>query len=707
MDTLLTEIMMFGTAGRCRKAGTQYCIKDITRGISSPDVAFTGYKTESISDHACCQQLTKFVESVIVVKHIINDSVIRPSHRNAPRVRAKKHSAKGGTEGGVTDNRPARLNTSRSNIGFPERGTMTSRIGFLESARGSAALHLLVLVLAALLSPPLVHGDDVDDYVKIRMEKEHLPGLSLAVIKDGKLVKLKGYGSADLELKVPSSPETVYQVGSITKQFTAAAILLLVQDGRVNLDDRISIYLSGTPSSWNDITIRNLLTHTSGLPREAIATTDKTMFADYTEEEMLRSAMTLSVLSTPGTKYSYGNLEYDLLAIIVERVSGKSFSDFLQERIFRPLNMTSTRINDRAAIIPNRAQAYLWKSGNLEKCEPEVSPTVFLGSGSMISTVIDLAKWDTALYSNTILNAKSRAAMWTPGKLADGTGTDYGFGWVISSIKGHTDVHHNGAMNGFVGNISRFVTDRLTVIVLVNQSGLSNTERIATGIARIYIPAIRPAIEGKQPAQVKIDPAVYKSVAGRYEYWGNYMLTLTPGPGVLQGKLPVGEADDYVPISATSFWQSEDGIQLTLVKNTAGDITGLRVRQDDGNERTIPRIGPLFSMLSQQADPDPNWTQQLEATLQALEHGGKEVEDNRMIASAAKKDFESGTADFLGLKLLSYVTAQDVAGSGLERHGTKVERIIYYRLITDRPSANLLLYLNRDGLLADYDIVDN
>src|SRR5947199_2030608 len=229
--------------------------------------------------------------------------------------------------------------------------------------------------------------------------------------------------------------------------------------------------------------------------------------------------------------------------------------------------MTSTRVNDRRAIIPNRAQAYLWTSGSLQKCDPQVSPTRFIGSGSLISTVVDLTKWDAALYSDTILSATTRKAMWTPAKLADGTATDYGFGWVISSIKGHADIHHNGAMNGFVGNISRFVEDRLTVIVLTNQSGLSNTERIATGVARLYVPAIRPAIQGKHPSKVKVDSAVYTSPAGRYEYWGNFMLTLTAGNGVLVGQSPVGEADDYVPISAVSFWQPEEGIQLTVVKN--------------------------------------------------------------------------------------------------------------------------------------------
>ena len=564
-----------------------------------------------------------------------------------------------------------------------------------------------LLVLTTLLFSSFVRGDEVDEYIKVRLAKEHLPGLSLAVLRNGKVIKIKGYGYADLELRSPAAPDTVYGIGSITKQFTAAAVLLLVQEGRINLEDSISKYIAGVPETWKNITIRNLLTHTSGLPREGIPTTDKTMFADFTEDELVKSAIGLPLLSPPGTKYSYGNLEYDLLAIVIEKASGKPYPDFLQERIFRPLGMTTTRVDDRRAIIPNRARAYLWTGGNLQRCEPQVSPTMFVGSGSMISTVVDLAKWDAALYSDAILNATSRNAMRTPANLLDGTTTDYGFGWVISSIKGHADIHHNGAMNGFVGNISRFVDDQLTVIVLVNQSGLSDTERIAKGIARIYIPTIRPTIQGKTPSPVKVDSAVYTSFAGRYEYWGNFILTLTPSNGMLQGQLPVGEADDYVPISATSFWQPDEGVQLTLVHNAAGDVIGLRVRQDDGNERTIPRIGSLYSMLAQQPDPDPRRTQQMEATLRALEHGGKEVEESTMIAAAAKKDFGSGTTDFLGLRSLSYVTTQEVASSGLERHGTRVARIVYYHVLTDHSPANLLVYLTADGLLTDYDIVDN
>ncbi|MDV6329988.1 serine hydrolase domain-containing protein [Asticcacaulis sp. 201] len=550
-------------------------------------------------------------------------------------------------------------------------------------------------------------ADALDAYIRLRMDREHIPGLSLAIVKDGKPIAIKGYGYADLEWNVPAGVQTVYQIGSMSKQFTSAAILILAQDNKLGLDDIIGKYIDGAPQTWNAITVRHLLTHTSGLPLEGLPATEKTFFADYTKDDLITSAKALSLLSPPGTKYRYGNLDYDLLAIIIEKVSGVSYAEFLQQRIFGPLRMTSTRVNDRRAIIANRAQAYLWDHNSLQKCEPQVSPTRYYGSASLMSTVMDLAKWDASLYTDRILNAASRKAMWTPTTVADGTVTAYGFGWELSSVKGHARLYHTGAMDGFVGNISRFVDDRLTIIVLTNQSGLSNPLRIATGVARLYIPAIRPAIQGGQPARVYVDKTVMASAAGRYEYWRGFMLTLTPGKGVLLGQLPVGEADDYVPVSTTAFWQAEEGIQLTVVKTPAGEVTGLVVRQDDGSERTIPRIGPLFDALKLQPDPDPKRSQRIEAALIAIVQGGKAVADDPGIAPGMKTDSGAGTADFAGMRACTFLAEENVVGRGIERHGAEVSRVLYYRMNMDKLTGNLLVYVTADGLLTDYDIVDN
>ena len=311
---------------------------------------------------------------------------------------------------------------------------------------------------------------------------------------------------------------------------------------------------------------------------------DRQDLADYTEEEQLKSASALPVLSQPGERYSYSNLGFNLL-MVIEKASGKSYADFVRERLFQPLGMTATKVNEKTAITPERAQGYLWISGSRRICE-QLSPTGYMGSASIISTALDLAKWDAALSTGTLLTAASRKAMWTPMTLKDGKATDYGFGWVISEVKKHPDIHHNGAINGFLANISRFPDDKLTVIVLANQSGLVNTEKIATGVARLYIPAIRPATPPTPPSLVKLKPEVYAAAAGRYEYYNNYMFTLTPGKGMLLGQLPDGEADEFLPLSTTSFWQLEEGVQLTIITNAAGEVTGLRMREENGSEHT-------------------------------------------------------------------------------------------------------------------------
>jgi CubicO group peptidase (beta-lactamase class C family) len=551
-----------------------------------------------------------------------------------------------------------------------------------------------------------VHADPVDDYIKLRMQKEHIPGLSLVVVRDRKVIKVKGYGIANLELNVPAAPNTVYQIGSLTKQFTAAAILLLVQENKVGLDDKISKYLDASPETWKDITLRHLLTHTSGLPANGILTTDKTFLADYTEAELLQSAISLPVPSLPGEKFSYSNLGYDLLALIIEKVSGKPYAEFVQERLFKPLGMTATKVNGKTAIVPNRAQGYLWENGSLRICE-QISPTRFMGSASILSTALDLAQWDAALSADTLLTATSRKAMWTPMTLTNGQATDYGFGWFISEMKKHVNIHHNGAMNGFLANVSRFVDDKLTVLVLVNQSGLANTERIATGVARLYIPAIRPAQPPQQPSVVKVDPAVYAAYVGRYEYYNNVLFRLTADHGMLLGQLPWGEADDYFPLSSTSFWQAEDGVQITVIKNAAGEVTGLRVREENGSERTAPRIGPLFHSLMPTPDPDPMRTRKIEAALKAMEQGGKAVMEAPDIAPGAKKNFASNTANFGGLKSLVFLAAQDVTERGIERHEGKVGRILYYKLLTDKAARPILVYLTAEGLVTDEDVVDD
>ena len=305
----------------------------------------------------------------------------------------------------------------------------------------------------------------IDQVVKEYMSAYKIPGVSFALLRKGKIVLLKSYGLANVELQVPVKPETIFQSGSIGKQFTAAAVMILVQDGKVSLDDKISKYIPDVPATWKDITVWNLLTHTSGLGDYP---TEIDLRRDYTEDQFLESFKKAPLDFVPGSRWNYSNVGYVTLGIIIRKVTGKYYGDFLQERIFKPLDMTTARIISEADLVPNRAAGYRLVRGEL-KNQDWVSPsTNSTADGSLYLSILDLAKWDGALYTDTPLSKTSRELMWTPARLSDGATKGYGFGWHIADVHGHRLVLHGGAWQGFKSQILRFLDSEVTIIFLAN-----------------------------------------------------------------------------------------------------------------------------------------------------------------------------------------------------------------------------------------------
>ena len=305
----------------------------------------------------------------------------------------------------------------------------------------------------------------IDQIVKEYMSAYRIPGVSFALLRKGKIVLLKSYGSANVELQVPVKPETIFQSGSIGKQFTAAAIMILVQDGKISVDDKISKYFPDVPASWKDITVWNLLTHTSGLGDYP---TEIELRRDYTEDQYFESFKKAPLDFVPGSKWNYSNVGYVTLGIIIRKVTGKYYGEFLKERIFKPLGMTTARIISESDIVPNRAAGYRLVRGEL-KNQAWVSPsTNSTADGSLYLSILDLAKWDAALYTDTPLSETSRKLIWTPARLSDGSTKGYGFGWHISDLHGHRLVLHGGAWQGFKSQILRFLDSEVTIIFLAN-----------------------------------------------------------------------------------------------------------------------------------------------------------------------------------------------------------------------------------------------
>ncbi|HVI70778.1 MAG TPA: serine hydrolase domain-containing protein [Pyrinomonadaceae bacterium] len=349
--------------------------------------------------------------------------------------------------------------------------------------RFSLSLPLILVLTISCLARNSVETR-VDEYIRAEMQAQQIPGLALAVIKDGKMVIARGYGLANVEHQVPVKPETIFQSGSTGKQFTATAVMMLVEEGKLSLDDKITRHFPDGPEAWQNITVRHMLTHTSGMTDYP---QDFDLRRDYTEDELYQRIKPIPLAFQPGEKWSYSNLAYVMLGILIHKVSGKFYGDFLQERIFKPLEMTTARIISESDIVPNRAAGYHVVNGQL-KNQDWVSPSLnTTADGALYLTIYDMAKWDAALYTDKLLKTSSLEQMWTPVKLNDGKTHPYGFGWALGQVRGHRIIEHGGAWQGFKAQISRYVDDKLTVIVLANQIR-TNQAKLAHGVAALFNP---------------------------------------------------------------------------------------------------------------------------------------------------------------------------------------------------------------------------
>jgi D-alanyl-D-alanine carboxypeptidase len=337
------------------------------------------------------------------------------------------------------------------------------------------------------------HSDlrSVDKYIESAMRDHHIPGVSLAIGRHGKVVLAKGYGQANVELSVPATEDTVYQLASVTKTFTATAIMMLVEEGKLRLDDKVTKHLSDLPKAWEAVTVYHLLNHTSGIKSYTnVENFFKMSRKDYSHHEILGLVTNEPLEFVPGEKWNYSNSGFFLLGMLIEKVTGKTYGEFLEGRIFQPVGMTHTRTNDLHAIIPNRAQGYTWNGQELRIGE-YVSPSQPFSAGMLVSSVNDLLKWDAALDSETLLNKSTLAHMWTPSPLSKRAETEYGLGWEIGKVNGHRVVSHSGGIPGFRADISRFVDDKLTVIVLANSDQGGNAGALARGIASRIEPTLK------------------------------------------------------------------------------------------------------------------------------------------------------------------------------------------------------------------------
>jgi D-alanyl-D-alanine carboxypeptidase len=369
---------------------------------------------------------------------------------------------------------------------------------------------VLILLLWPIFLTSSARADAIDDYIRSEMDKRRIPGLALAVVKDGAVVKMEGYGFANLEHEVPVTPDPVFELASVTKQFTASGIMTLVEDGKVELDAPIVRYLTDAPETWNGITVRHLLTHTSGLPR--LEEGFKALRSDgarlnYTTKQMFDAAAKDKLDFAAGERFQYSDVGYFLLGMIIEKASGQKYREFLDTRFFLPLGMTATSVLDQGKVLKHRAQGYTIRDGELVNIR-RVTQVELPSHYGVFSTVKDLVTWDAALAAKRVVKPSSLAQMWTETRLNDGSTFPYGFGWFVEERRGHRWINHTGITGT---EFSRFPDDELTAIVLTNlgrnvgATSPVNPWGLTYGVAGRYIAGL---LVGPQPAQPDPDVAM-------------------------------------------------------------------------------------------------------------------------------------------------------------------------------------------------------
>jgi len=319
------------------------------------------------------------------------------------------------------------------------------------------------------------------------------PGGAVIVVRDGQILHKAAYGLADLEQATPLTPKSVFHLASVGKQFTAMGILLLAEEGKLKVDDPIGTYLPQLARFGNELTIRHLLNHTSGLPE--VYEDDSLFEALLEQSETPTNRDVLTVLSTlgelqsaPGAEFSYSNIGYEVLGSLIEAISGQPLRDFMQQRIFGPLKMdhTFSLPDPRRRSSPEIAHSYTTDGGEATAYDSDPLDNA-VGSGSVYSTVEDLALYEQALTNNTLVRESSMNEALTPPTLADGSQSDYGFGWTVGDYNGVPSVSHDGHWLAFITAYARFPEQRLAVIVLLNRDYDLPEEDLAMQIADIYL----------------------------------------------------------------------------------------------------------------------------------------------------------------------------------------------------------------------------
>lgn len=412
------------------------------------------------------------------------------------------------------------------------------------------------------------------------------PGAAVLVMKDGKPLLRKGYGLADLELGVPVRPDMVFRLGSITKQFTAVGILMLVAEGKVGLDDEITRFLPDFPTHDQKITVENLLTHTSGVKSYTEMPAWLQLWRkDFTLPELIDFFKNEPLQFHPGEKWEYDNSGYVLLGAILEKASGRSYAEFVRQRIFEPLGMKHSFYGADQPIIPGRVSGYEKRDAGWVNA-PYLSMTQPYAAGALLSSVDDLALWNTALDTDKLVPQALLARAWTPYRLKNGKSTGYGYGWALWQLEGRRVVEHDGGINGFATSALRLPEDHVYVAVLTNCPGKTpGPGELAEKLAALAIG--QPL---REPIVAKVATEVLDRYVGVYRIDETQTRTVAREDDHLVTQRSGGAKAAAYPVSESEFFYKEIPVRIRFVRDSQGVTTGMVAIPRYGGEEPATKI---------------------------------------------------------------------------------------------------------------------
>ena len=555
--------------------------------------------------------------------------------------------------------------------------------------------------------------DDLDTFVQDQMAMRHIPGLSLAIVENGKIVSSRAYGVTDRGSDKQVTPNTVFQAGSISKSVAAMGALHLVEEGKLALDSDVN----GTLKSWKlppseftktkPVTLRGILSHTAGLTVHG--------FPGYDADSVMPSLVqvlngtpptnTAAIRNDlePGTRWRYSGGGYTVMQQMIIDVTGRSFPDYMQRAVLGPLGMTQSSYEQPPRELAPLTAAGHYIDGRVVHKRWHVYPE--MAAAGLWTTPADLARFAIGVQqayagkSSKVISQSMAKQMLTDQKDNDGLGV------FLAGSGSALWFSHNGRDEGFDAFLNAAAETGQAVVIMINANDNSGmVPRIAGFIARKY--HWPNATAYVRPSGVSVPASQIADVAGRYEVANNQMATLVLLKGRLYGSVNGLPDEEFIPLGNDIFASADRDVRLAFTRDAAGAVIGM-TRTQGTNTRTAPRVGPLFGSLSQQSDADAALTGRIEAVVRALGQGGAAMETIQGITEGARKDFGRQPWDpAVGLTRLTFVAVQDISTRGIERHGSKVARIAYYRMIANGTETRLMVHLTADNLVTDVDTAD-